>query len=133
MAALWGRRSYAVTAAAATAAATHRRCTALLPASPRRPPTTPQVFREVKFFGDAEISTLKKELESHKVQLQQLKAQRQERQRREEALALLEMRKAVEHLQKMESLLAEQDQQVGGRGGGGGRSIVARSGLSSSS
>ena len=50
------------------------------------------MFREVKFFGDAEISTLKKELESHKVQLQQLKAQRQERQRREEALALLEMR-----------------------------------------
>ena len=104
----------------------------LLPPPPPPPPppapphaclqahsTAPQVFREVKSFGDAEISTLKKELESHKVQLQQLKAQRQERQRREEALALLEMRKAVEHLQKMESLLAEQDQQVGGRGGGG--------------
>lgn len=35
--------------------------------------TRPQVFREVKFFGDAEIATLKKELESHKVQLEQLK------------------------------------------------------------
>lgn len=45
-----------------------------------------QVFREVKFFGDAEIATLKKELEAHKLQLEQLKAQRAEMARREEQL-----------------------------------------------
>ncbi|KAL4447536.1 hypothetical protein ABPG75_004755 [Micractinium tetrahymenae] len=71
-----------------------------------------EVFREVKFFGDAEISTLKKELEAHKLQLEQLRAQRAEMARREEQLALLEMRKAVEHLQHMEGLLAEQDQRL---------------------
>lgn len=38
-----------------------------------RPHTNLQVFREVKFFGDAEISTLKKDLEAHKLQLEQLK------------------------------------------------------------
>lgn len=71
-----------------------------------------EVFREVKFFGDAEIATLKKELEAHKLQLEQLKAQRAEMARREEQLALLEMRKAVEHLQQLEGLLAEQDQRL---------------------
>lgn len=43
---------------------------------------------------------------------------RLERQRREEALALLEMRKAVEHLQKLEGLLAEQDSHVSRLAGG---------------
>lgn len=42
-------------------------------------PISPQVFREVKFFGDAEIATLRKELAAHKVQLEQLKAARQVR------------------------------------------------------
>lgn len=37
---------------------------------------------------------------------------RLERQRREEALALLEMRKAVEHLQQMEGMLAKQEARV---------------------
>lgn len=41
-----------------------------LPSSPTR---QCQIFREVKFFGDAEIQTLRKELESHKLQLEQLK------------------------------------------------------------
>lgn len=45
-----------------------------------------QVFREIKFFGDSEIATLKKELEAHKLQLEQLKSARAERARREEAL-----------------------------------------------
>lgn len=49
-------------------------------------PSATQVFREVKFFGDAEITTLKKELEAHKLQLEQLKAQRAEMARREEQL-----------------------------------------------
>jgi len=44
------------------------------------------VFREIKFFGDSEIATLKKELEAHKLQLEQLKSARAERARREEAL-----------------------------------------------
>ncbi len=38
-----------------------------------------QVFREVKFFGDAEIATLRENLTQHKVQLEQLKAVRQVR------------------------------------------------------
>lgn len=71
-----------------------------------------EVFREVKFFGDAEIATLKKNLESHKLQLEQLKARRAEQARREEQLALLEMRKAVEQLQHMQAVLEEQDQRM---------------------
>ncbi|PRW60246.1 hypothetical protein C2E21_0815 [Chlorella sorokiniana] len=71
-----------------------------------------EIFREVKFFGDAEISTLKKELEAHKLQLEQLKQARQERTRREEALALMEMRSAVEGLQRIQGVLAERDAQM---------------------
>ena len=80
-------------ASAATASCTYLASTPQPPPPPPGP--APQIFREIKFFGDAE-----------------LKATRAERARREEELALLEMRKAVEHLQKMEALLAEQDQRV---------------------
>lgn len=60
---------------------THRPAAALQPPLPAAsgsptlspPPAVRQIFREVKFFGDAEISTLKKELEAHKLQLEQLK------------------------------------------------------------
>lgn len=54
-----------------------RRLLPALLATPVCPPVAGcQIFREVKFFGDAEISTLKKELEAHKLQLEQLKQAR---------------------------------------------------------
>ena len=82
------------------------------PARRHRPSPPAQVFREIKFFGDAEIATLKRELEAHKAQLQAMKAARAERAAHEERLALAEMRKAVEHLQAMEGLLQSQDKAV---------------------
>lgn len=63
--------------------ASRSRAAALPPPPPAQLPTPVcppgaccQIFREVKFFGDAEISTLKKELEAHKLQLEQLKQAR---------------------------------------------------------
>jgi exonuclease III len=71
-----------------------------------------QVLREVKVFGDAELATLRRDIQQHKAQLEQLKATRLEQQQREEALALHEMRKAVELLQKMDGALADADERV---------------------
>ena len=70
-------RSHALSVPVSAAAA----ATTCRPVAGSPPPVTPpaalhQIFREVKFFGDAEVSALKKELEAHKLQLEQLKQAR---------------------------------------------------------
>ncbi|KAL4856808.1 hypothetical protein ACK3TF_002865 [Chlorella vulgaris] len=85
-----------------------------------------EVLREVKVFGDAELATLRRDIQQHKAQLEQLKATRLEQQQREEALALHEMRKAVELLQKMDGALADADERLEAQAESLARKSIAR-------
>ncbi|GAB4816244.1 hypothetical protein N2152v2_003290 [Parachlorella kessleri] len=59
-----------------------------------------------------ELGTLKSQLEKQKQQLEKLKVTRQERIRREEALALSELRRAVETMQHMDTSLKKHEQML---------------------
>jgi hypothetical protein len=58
------------------------------------------------------VSTLRKQLEQQKAQLEQLKAARAERLRQEEELALRELRRAVQTLQAVDHSRQEREQAV---------------------